>query len=105
MLYRTLTIDQLMQLNRRQLELALRIFQQELDGTIALLSQEEAAKQDEATLDDLSNLLTLRKVFRLRLQEMTVEQNHQSYHPRQAGSPGPRGPACPRGCPLPLLIA
>lgn len=81
MLYRTLTIDQLMQLNRPQLELVLRLVQQELDGTIALLTQEEGARKDEATLEDLSNLLTLRKVFRLRLQDLLDAQGEPAAPP------------------------
>ena len=70
MFYRTITIDQLMQLNRSQLELALRIFQKEIDGSIAYLSQDNVARSNDAALDELSNLLTLRKVFVGRLQDM-----------------------------------
>jgi hypothetical protein len=70
----TLTIDDFMQLSKQNLEYALRIFQQELDGTLALLREEEGAGRDEHTLDELHHVLTLRKVFTLRLQELQDEQ-------------------------------
>ena len=64
------TIEELMQLNRPQLQTALRLFQQELDGTISVLKQNESARHDDTVLEELSNLLTLRKVVKGRLQEL-----------------------------------
>jgi|GEM_PF-6082438 len=74
MSFRTFTLDQLMQLNPSQLTTALRLFNQELDGTIAFLSQEPAARRDSSTLNELSNLLTLRDAFTVRLEELVAEQ-------------------------------
>lgn len=69
----TLTVDQLMQLDKKTLEYALRIFQQELAGTLALLRDTPQASCDEQVLDDLHHVLTLRKVFALRLAELEEE--------------------------------
>lgn len=73
MLYRTLTLNQLMQLGPAQLKTALRLFDQELQGTITFLTEQPAARTDEPTLEELSNLLTLRKVFQTRLLELDTE--------------------------------
>ena len=70
---RTITIDHLMQLPADTLEYALRTFQKELDGTLALLRETPEAATDEATLADLTHVLTLRKVIRLRLEELAQE--------------------------------
>lgn len=70
---RTITIDHLMQLPADTLEYALRTFQKELDGTLALLREMPEAATDEATLADLTHVLTLRKVIRLRLEELAQE--------------------------------
>ena len=83
MSYKTYRIDDLMQLDPKTLTLALRVFQQELDGTIALLAQEPASASDEVVLDDLEHLLTLRRVFRLRLEELEAEASQQE--PATAG--------------------
>jgi hypothetical protein len=77
MSFHLITIDQLMQLDQLTLEYALRLFQKELDGTIAFLSQDEHARQDEPTLSDLNHLLTLRKVFKLRIAELQAEAKQQ----------------------------
>jgi glutathione S-transferase len=70
---RFITIDHLMQLDKPTLEYALRTFQKELDGTLALLRETPEAAADELTLADLTHVLTLRKVFRLRLEELAQE--------------------------------
>lgn len=75
----TLTIDEFMKLDKKKLQYALRIFQAELDGTLALLTQEEAASRDEQVLDDLNSLLTLRKTFTLRLAELEEEEPAEAY--------------------------
>jgi hypothetical protein len=73
MSYHLLTIDQLMQLDVPTLTYALFLFQRELDETIKCLQQTPEARTDEKLLDDLSHLLTLRKVFRLRVEELQAE--------------------------------
>ena len=70
---RTITIDHLMQLPADTLEYALRTFQKELDGTLALLREMPEAATDEVVLTDLTHVLTLRKVIRLRLDELAQE--------------------------------
>ncbi|MGI4762516.1 MAG: hypothetical protein ACRYF0_17525 [Janthinobacterium lividum] len=77
MSFHLITITQLMQLDRPTLEYALRMFQKELEGTMAFLSETPAAVKDEATINDLGHLLTLRKVFKLRLEEMAEEDAAQ----------------------------
>ena len=69
----TITIDSLMKLDKTALAYALRVFQQELAGMLRLLATEDAAHEDEQVLDDLNQLLTLRKVFTLRLAELEAE--------------------------------
>jgi len=71
---RFITIDHLMQLPADTLEFALRTFQKELDGTLALLRETPEAATDEETLADLTHVLTLRKVFRIRLEELAQEK-------------------------------
>jgi hypothetical protein len=73
MSYHLITIDQLMQLDVPTLTYALFIFQRELDGTIKCLNETPESRTDEKLLDDLSHLLTLRKVFRLRVEELKAE--------------------------------
>lgn len=75
MSFHSITIDELMKLSQKTLQFALRIFQQELDGTIALLVEQEGARTDEQVLDDLNHLLTLRKVFAGRLEELAAEES------------------------------
>ena len=77
----TFTLDQLMQLDKSTLEYALRVFQKELDGTLDLLAETPQARADEVLLQDLSSLLTLRKVFALRLAELADEQPAQPLLP------------------------
>lgn len=77
MSYHTLTIDQLMQLDTNTLKYALGIFQKELDGTLDLLAETPESRHDEVLLADLSSLLTLRKVFALRLAELAEEAAQQ----------------------------
>ncbi len=80
----TLTIDQLMQLDQKTLTYALRIFQHELDGTLALLAETPESRTDAQVLDDLSNLLTLRKVFTLRLAELAELAGESASQPALA---------------------
>jgi hypothetical protein len=77
MSFHLITIDQLMQLDQPTLEYALRLFQKELDGTLAFLTETPEASKDEALIDDLAHLLTLRKVFKLRLEELAAEAAKQ----------------------------
>lgn len=71
-----ITLDDFLQLDRRALAVALRLFQSELDGTLHLLATDEAASKDEQLLDDLCALLSLRKVFRDRLAELEEEATY-----------------------------
>jgi hypothetical protein len=73
MSYHLISIDQLMQLDVPTLTYALFVFQRELDGTIKCLNETPESRTDEKLLDDLSHLLTLRKVFRLRVEELKAE--------------------------------
>ena len=73
MSFHLITIEQLMQLDIPTLKYALRLFQKELNGTLAFLAENPEARQDEFTIDDLGLLLTLRKVFTLRLAELLAE--------------------------------
>ena len=77
MSFHHITIDEFMQLDRRALAFALRLFKKELDGTIAFLHESEEARVDEQLLDDLQHLLTLRKVFQVRLDEVLAEEAAQ----------------------------
>lgn len=77
MSFHLITIDQLMQFDQPTLEYDLRLFQKGLDGTIAFMSTEDGARKDENTLDDLSHLLTLRKVFTVRLAELQADAAKQ----------------------------
>ncbi|MVN76914.1 hypothetical protein GO988_11320 [Hymenobacter sp. HMF4947] len=72
-----ITIDQLMQLDPKTLKYALGMFQKELDGTLAFLAETPEARKDEQVLTDLDHLLTLRKVFKLRIEELEAEQAEQ----------------------------
>jgi hypothetical protein len=71
---RFITIDHLMQLPADTLAYALRTFQKELDGTLALLRDTPESGADEVVLADLTHVLTLRKVFRIRLEELAQEK-------------------------------
>ena len=82
----TFTLDQLMQLDKPTLEYALRVFQKELDGTLDLLAETPQARADEVLLQDLSSLLTLRKVVALRLAEFADEQPAQTVLPTLAAA-------------------
>ena len=66
----TVTIDHLMQLDKDALAYALRTFAKELAGMLDLLGDTPDARQDEVVLADLNHVLTLRKVFTLRLAEL-----------------------------------
>lgn len=68
-----ITIDDFSQLDRAALAYALRLFEQELATTLDQLKQ-PAARTNEQLLDELSHLLTLRKVFRVRLDELQAEE-------------------------------
>jgi len=78
MSFHLITITQLMQLDRATLEYALRLFQKELEGTMAFLAETPEAVKDEPTIQDLGQLLTLRKVFKLRLEELAEEAAAQA---------------------------
>lgn len=82
----TVTIDDLMQLDKKTLAYALRIFQQELDGILTLLRDTPEAAGDEKVLDDLNCALTLRKVYTLHLEELTAEQGAASKLSRGSAS-------------------
>jgi hypothetical protein len=73
MSYHLIPIDQLMQLDVPTLTYALFIFQRELDGTLKCLTETPESRTDEKLLDDLSHLLTLRKVFQGRVDELKAE--------------------------------
>jgi hypothetical protein len=73
MSFHLISIDTLMQLDIPTLTYALDLFQKELDGTIAFLHENLEARIDQKLLDDLQHLLTLRKVFRLRVEELKAE--------------------------------
>jgi hypothetical protein len=74
MSFHLITIDTLMQLDIPTLTYALGLFKKELDGTIAFLHESEEAKADQQLLDDLQHLITLRKVFKNRLDELEAEE-------------------------------
>jgi hypothetical protein len=78
MSFHLITIDQLMQLDQPTLGYALRLFQKELDGTLAFLADTPEARADENTLADLGHVLTLRKVFKLRLDELEAEARSEA---------------------------
>jgi hypothetical protein len=73
MSYHLISIDQLMQLDVPTLTYALFLFQRELDGTIKCLNETPESRTDEKLLDDLAHLLTLRKVFQGRVEELKSE--------------------------------
>lgn len=81
MSFHLITIDQLMQLDARTLEYALSLFQKELDGTVAYMHESLAARTDQKLLDDLQALLTLRKIFTLRLEELREEAAQPAAQP------------------------
>jgi hypothetical protein len=74
----TVTVDDVMRFDKKTLAYALRIFQQELDGILKLLLETPEAATDEKVLDDLNSALTLRKVYMLRLEELTKEEAEQA---------------------------
>jgi hypothetical protein len=71
---RSITIDDFQQLDCKDLLCALRLIELEVAGTLQLLATDELARQDPALLDELTSVLTLRKVFRLRLVELQGEE-------------------------------
>jgi hypothetical protein len=71
---RQIPIDEFQQLDRQAVACALRLIELEVAGTLHLVATDEAARQDEALLDELTSVLTLRKVFRLRLAELVGEE-------------------------------
>jgi hypothetical protein len=72
----SITLDDFLNLDRKAIAIALRLFQQELDGTLNLIATDEEARKDEKVLDELTTVLTLRKVFRDRLAELEEEENY-----------------------------
>lgn len=73
MSFHLISIDTLMQLDIPTLTYALGLFQKELDGTIDYMHKSLEARTDQKLLDDLQHLLTLRKVFQIRLEELKAE--------------------------------
>jgi hypothetical protein len=73
MSFHLITIDKLMHLDIPTLTYALGLFQKELDGTVAFLNESLEARTDQKLLDDLLHLLTLKKVFSLRVEELKAE--------------------------------
>lgn len=73
MSFHLITIDTLMQLDIPTLTYALDLFQKELDGTIAYMHENLEARTDPKVSADLLHLLTLRKVFQLRVEELRAE--------------------------------
>lgn len=78
------TIDDFMQFDKKTIAYALRIFQQELDGMLALLREKPESATDEKVLDDLGSALTLRKTCALRLEELEAEEASKSKMQRGA---------------------
>jgi hypothetical protein len=74
MSFHLISIDTLMQLDIPTLTYALDLFQKELDGTIAYMHENLEARTDQKVQDDLRHLLTLRKVFQGRVEELKAEQ-------------------------------
>jgi hypothetical protein len=72
-----ITIDELMQLDMKTLEFALRVFRQELDAQLRRLQGDEPSWTNEQTLEELSSILTLRKVFLERLLELGEERRQR----------------------------
>ncbi|MGI4760563.1 MAG: hypothetical protein ACRYF0_07655 [Janthinobacterium lividum] len=66
----TVTIDQLMQLDKDALAYALRTFDKELAGMLDLLAEAPEARHDQVVLADLTSVLTLRKALSARLLEL-----------------------------------
>lgn len=71
---RQIPIDTFQQLDCQAIACALRLIELEIAGTLHLVATDEAACQDAALLDELTSVLTLRKVFRLRLAELAGEE-------------------------------
>ena len=78
MSFHLISIDTLMQLDIPTLTYALGLFQKELDGTIDYMHKSLEARTDQKLLDDLQHLLTLRKVFQIRLEELQAEAAAQA---------------------------
>jgi hypothetical protein len=70
---RNIPIEQFQDLDCKDLLCALRLIELEIAGTFNLIASDTAAGTDPALLDDLTSVLTLRKVFRLRLEELQGE--------------------------------
>jgi hypothetical protein len=74
MSHRFVTLDTFMTLDLKAIAIALRLLQQEIAGTFELLRTNPEAEQDQVVLDELTSLLTLRKVFKGRLAELEEEE-------------------------------
>ncbi|MGI4866139.1 MAG: hypothetical protein ACRYFZ_19600 [Janthinobacterium lividum] len=72
---RNIPIDEFQQLDRQAIACALRLIELEVAGTLDLLATDEAARLDQVLLDELTSVLTLRKVFRARLAELLIEED------------------------------
>lgn len=71
---RNIPIDEFQQLDRQAIACALRLIELEVTGTLALVATDEAARLDQVLLDELTSVLTLRKVFRARLAELLASE-------------------------------
>jgi hypothetical protein len=85
---RNIPIDEFQQLGRAAIACALRLIELEVAGTLNLLATDIAARLDQVLLDELTSVLTLRKVFRARLAELLLEEE-----PALAGAGVGRAPA------------
>ncbi len=71
---RNIPIDEFQHLDRQAIACALRLIELEVAGTLSLLTTDEAARLDQVLLDELTSVLTLRKVFRARLAELLADE-------------------------------
>jgi hypothetical protein len=78
MSHRLVTLDTFMTLEIKDVATALRLLQQEIAGTFELIRTNPEAAQDQVVLDELTSLLTLRKVFKGRLAELEEEEGQEA---------------------------
>lgn len=91
MSFRLIPIDQFHDLDRKDIACALRLIEQEIAGTLALLATNEEARLDQELLDEFTSVLTLRKVFRLRLAELEAgEESDAPALPKLGRGPAPK---------------
>lgn len=70
---RNIPLDDFPRLDSRDVACALRLLELEIAGTLQLLATDETARRDPALLDDLTCVLTLRKVFQTRLLDLQAD--------------------------------